>query len=840
MALAALEGVRVVELGGEISAAYCTKLLADLGAEVTKVEPPAGDPARAWGPFPGDRPDVERGGGLFRYLNTNKRSMVCSLDEPAGIAAVRDLVAGADLLVENLGPGALERAGLGPRNLAAAGTPVALVRISPFGQQGPYRDFPTSLLTLQAMAGWVSSRGVPDQDPVQVGGRIPEYVAGSYAACAAMSALRAARERGGTVEVDLSTLECLIGTLAYPMLFAEDLRRLGLPPPESRRGTLPGIVRCRDGWVGINALTGQHWQDICAMMGAEAFAGRQRELACSGPDFAEFLARVQPWLDARTVQEIVELGQAFRIPTAPVGDGRTLLECAQLAQRSFFLDVDGFRMPGFPYRLALTPAALRGEAPRLGEGPAAERATGSRDDLRTDPQAPPAAPIDPAQAGCQAAGSGAVPGGSATASSVQGGCAPARSAPATAAGDHRPFAGLRVIELGNFWAGPYVGLYLGALGADVIKVESVQRPDGFRFVAAFPQDGADWYERSGVWQATNLNKRDLTLDLGREEGRELLRRLIERTDVLIENYSARVIDHFGLGYEQVRAIRPDVIMLRMPGFGLEGPWRDYVGWAMVIEQASGMCSLTGDPDRPLNPGGFLDPVIGMHGALAVQAALEHRRRTEKGQAIELAQLEVGACLTAESVIDWSMNRRLRGGEGNRARDLAPQGVYRCAGERWVALSVRSDDEWRRLVAAIGDPGWAGDPELAGVAGRLARHDEIDATIARWTAQRSPDEVVAELRARGIPAAGLLTAAEMYDDPQLEARGYYQLLEGARSGARRYPGWPMRFSFLSTPHRCGPPGLGQHNEEILAGELGLSATRLVELAEARVIGDRMAP
>ena len=398
-----------------------------------------------------------------------------------------------------------------------------------------------------------------------------------------------------------------------------------------------------------------------------------------------------------------------------------------------------------------------------------------------------------------------------------------------------------MVDLGTFWAGPYATMYLGALGADVVKVESIQRPDGFRFAGAFPQLGDDWYDRSGVWQATNCDKHDVTLDLGQEQGRALLRRLLANADVVLENFSARVVEQFGLGYDELRALDPSVVMVRMPGFGLEGPWRDYVGWAMVIEQATGMASVTGWPDLPLSPGGFLDPVIGMHAAVAIQAALDHRERTGEGQLIELAQVETGACLTAEQVIEWSLNERIRGRDGNRHRVLAPQGVYRClradGADGWVAISARDDAQWRALAEAIG----AGDVRDLPLDERRARHDELDERIGTWTATHTDADVVARLRPHRIPVAPVLTVPDMYGEAQLESRGYYQALDNSKTGTRRYPGWPMQFTVGNrrlAHHRSGPPTLGGDNDEILWRRLGVDAAAIEKLRADQVIGDRM--
>jgi crotonobetainyl-CoA:carnitine CoA-transferase CaiB-like acyl-CoA transferase len=649
-----------------------------------------------------------------------------------------------------------------------------------------------------AMGAWVSNHGIPGVRPVQTGGRLHEYTIGAYAACAALTAVRAGRASDKPVIADLSALEVMVGTLPYPMLLHETFMRLGFPIGEERYSTIPGIVRCADGYVGINALTGQHFQDICAMLDAPEFADRQVELSWGGEPLAEFFAKVQPWLDARTGDEIVALCQAFRIPAAPVGDGEKLTRYPQFAQRAFYTtEPDGdLVFPGPPWRLGATPAAARRAAPTLTE--AGETAAGFH--------APRLA-------------------------------APPGATGATGADPALPFAGLRVVDLGTFWAGPYVAMYLGAFGADVVKVESIQRPDGFRFSGAFPQEGEDWYDLGGIWQGTNLNKRDVTLDATREDGHRLLRALIARADIVIENFSARVVDQFGLGYDGVRAIKPDVVMLRMPGFGLEGPWRDYVGWAMGIEQASGMAQVTGYPEKPMHPGGFADPMIAMHAGVAIQAALEHRERTGEGQMIEVAQLETACCLTADQPMDFQLNGRIASRVGNRDPRMAPQGVYRTRDDEWVALSVRHDGDWRALLEALDRPLWATE-EFATLAGRQRHHDDLDDLLGEWIAGHDAADVVARLREHGVPVGQVLRAPAMYDEPQLLARGYYVPLANAKTGVRRYPAWPVQFSFARSAHRFGAPTLGQHNAEVLA-ELGVGPEELERLRADGIVGERMA-
>ncbi|MDG2305856.1 MAG: CoA transferase [Candidatus Binatia bacterium] len=801
----ALRDLRVVEIGGDIACAYASKLLADLGADVVKIEPPEGDPLRLWGPFKDGKVDPEEG-GLARYLNANKRSMVIDLDGPGAVEKVRALLVGADVVIESDRPGRLEKRGLGLDVLRDLNPRIALVRISPFGQTGPYRDLEATELVIQAAGGWVSAHGLPGSAAVRVGGRIPEYLVGSFAATAALTAVRAARDKNSAVDVDVSMMECLVGTLPYPMMWAETLRKMGMPPPQKRRTPLPGVLRCKDAWVGVNVLTAQQWEDTCTLFEVPQFAQEQKNIQSDFPVAQEFFDAIQPWLKEHTADEIVTLGQAFRIPTVWIGSGDTLERFDQFRERPFFVQEPGrdWKRPGFPYRLAKTPAAIRTTAPRLGEH------TWALD----DPWAAREEPVVPTRK--------KRPNGR---PDVEG----------------LPFRDLRVLDLGTFWAGPFVGMYFASHGADVIKVESVQRPDGFRFSQTYPQLGEDYYEHSTTYQGSNHGKRDLTLDLRQEEARDLLLGLLADTDVLIENFSPRVMENFGLTYEKLIETKPDLIMVRMPGFGLEGPWRDYVGWATVIEQAAGMTWVTGHPGGPpLNPGGFIDCGVSMHVGVALQSALMHRERTGEGQHIEVAQLETGTCLTPEQIIEHTMNGTVLGRYGNRDRDFAPQGAYPTNEGAWVAFSVRTDEEWSRLVEALERPEWATAPALGTLSGRVARHDEIDAKLTEWTKQRSAADVVAVLRERRIPVSEALVATKMYGEPQLEARGFYQALDHPRSGERRYPTWPMRFSYGPEPqYATVAPTLGQHNAEILSGELGLSKEDLERLESTSIIGDRMA-
>jgi crotonobetainyl-CoA:carnitine CoA-transferase CaiB-like acyl-CoA transferase len=786
-----LAELRVVDLSSEIAGPYCTKLLVDAGAEVVKVEAPdGGDPLRRWTASGAELPEGEDG-ALFRYLNASKRSIALDLESPDGRAGALDLAATADLVVESFGPGVRERLGLSLEALQPRNPALSLVSISPWGDSGPWARRPATEFTLQAASGSIGYRGLRDRPPVAAGGRLGEWIAGSFAALGGTSAWLSARNTGSGQHVDVSMFEAM----QLCMTVYGDLNGQFFDGPLPRAVEIPSIEPAKDGWVGFCTITGQQWKDFCAMLGRPDVADDERFL--DGRARMEELAFMQEmihsWTRERTVDEIVELACLRRIPVAPVGNGRTLPRTDHLVERRVFVkSTAGFVQPRIPYRLEKTALRPFGPAPRLGEHSDAVRA-----------ELAMARPK-------RAAGEG---------------------------GSALPLTGLRVVDLSAFWAGPFATTALADLGADVVKVESIQRPDGMRFAGSVREEPL--WERSPVFHGANPGKRAVTLKLDSEEGQALLRRLVERADVVIENYSVRVFENFGLGWDTIRSWNPRVVMVRMPAFGLDGPWRDRTGFAMTIEQASGMAWMTGYDDLPLVVRGACDPIGGTHAVFALLMALEARRRTGRGQLVEVPLLEVALNIAAEPVIEHSAYGQLLTRDTNRGPCAAPQGLYACAepGE-YVALAVASDAQWAALRRLLGDPDWARDAALDTPAGRRARHDSIDQGIEVWMAGRKQDEAVEALLEVGVPAHPVINAHYLMPNPQLEHRRFFQTLEHPITGPTRYPGLPMRFSALGDPlHRSPPPTLGQHNDEVLSGELGLSEEEIAELRERQIIGER---
>ncbi len=780
-----LDDLYVLDLSTQIAGAYCTKLLRDAGATVLKIEAPGGDPLRRWTASGAPIPEGTDG-VLFRFLHAGKESIVLDLETPGGRAALLDRAVRADLVVENFGPGGLARRGLGFPILADHNASLSLVSISAWGLDGPWALRPATEWTLQAATGMMARRGLPERGPVGVGGRIGEWVAGTYASFGALTACAHARHTGAGQHVDVSMFEALLqcGTQYHDL----NGQFLGTPLPQFV--DTPSIEPARDGWVGFATVTAQQWQDFCALIECPDLAEDPRYHHTDNrmKDLPFIHAKIHAWTREHTVEEIVERASALRIPVAPVGNGATLAHLDHFAARGVFeKHPGGFLQPCVPYRID----GRRGPAPA--DAPALDQHRGA-----TTPR-------------------------------------PREALPPT--GPSMPLEGLRVLDLTAFWAGPFLTSHLAMLGADVVKIESTQRPDGMRFVNAIK--GGTFWEAGSIFHGANTDKRDVTLQLDSDEGRSLFLRLVESADVVVENFSVRVLSNLGLPPEEMRRRNPRLIVVRMPSWGLDGPWRDRVGFAMNVEQACGIAWLSGYEDLPMIVN-VCDPIGALHAFVALVRALDARAVTGEGAQIEVPLVEPGLNLAAEQILEYTAYGRTLSRSGNRGPGAAPRGVYRCADEVDIALAIDDDQQWDALRAVLGHPAWAEGDELRQAAGRHGAHDRLDRALAATFAAASSDAISAKLRAAGVPAEPLVNAHFVMPNPQLEHRRFYQDLDHPVVGRRRYPTLPMRFSGLGPAwHRSPPPTLGRHNAEILGGELGLSESELEKLREKKVIGEKPA-
>jgi crotonobetainyl-CoA:carnitine CoA-transferase CaiB-like acyl-CoA transferase len=798
----ALDGILVVDLSDRLPGAYATKLLVDAGAEVVKLEPASGDPTRrrsVSGHAPGPTGDTAAG----QWLHASKGSVVADLGTDAGRATLADLVREADVVVESGRPGRHAELGLDPAGLRALGSRATVVSITPFGQTGPWRDRPATEFTLQAECGSIGFRGHPDRAPVCAGGQLGDWATGAFAAIGALAGLRRAGVTGAPQHVDISQLECMSITLnAYESLHADltgDPEHF-LRDVFERSVEVPSIEAASDGWVGLAMFTPQQWHEFSLMIGRPDVAddvdlGQQLG---RWPLRDQVQALIDPWTQRHTVGEIVAEATSHRLPVARLGDGASVREMEQFVDRGTFVtSASGeFVHPCVPYRLSANETREFGLPAPVGSGRVEADASSH-------------------------SGADAVDGPAALASG-------------------QALEGVRIADFTAAWAGPLVTHLLGALGADVVKVEATQRPDSIRYASVQPPTVDQWWEYSWLFHGVNPGKRSITLDLGRPEGRDLALRLVAGADVVIENFSPRVFEGFGLDYDAVSAAAPHAVMVRMPAFGLTGPWRDRPGMAQTMEQLSGLANSTGYPNGPpINPRGPCDAIAGLHACFATLVALHHRDRTGEGQLLESVMVEAALNVAADQTIEHSAYGDLITRTGNRGAFAAPQNLYACAGDdRWLALAVETDAQWDALRGWLGDPEWARADDLGDAAGRHAHHDLLDDELGRVFATLDVATAVEELAAAGVPAGNVIIPGRITGNPQLRARDFFQTLEHPVAGTLLYPGIPLRFDdFDGRWYESAPPTLGQHNTDVLRGELACTDEDLARLTADGIIGTR---
>ncbi len=806
--LPGLGGLRVLDLSEDVAGSYCAKLLADAGATVIKGEPPEGHRLRSWSASGSVGDDGDADGVLFRYLASSQQSLEIDPADPSADDVRERLAATSDVvIVSTFG----DRAGgcspaIDARGLCERHPELVVVSLSAFGLSGPRGAEESSDFLLQALAGSLHSHGSDDREPLAVGSGLAEWTVGTFGALGAVSALTARRRSGRGDLVDVSALECLAVTfICYPSVAAS------MPGGQRIRPTyvmVPGIEACLDGYVGMATITTAQWHTFLDMIGRPDLASDVSLYIQRNRDRPDVLGAIEHWTRQHTVDQVVEIGSLYRIPTVPIGNGANFPRIEHVATRRLY-DPNprgGFPHPRTPFRSSVTRHRPPGPAPTR-----TERQRGN--DLQVE---------------------------SAWGNPGESRPFPVGSHPTDAPTGGLPLTGIRVLDFTAFLAGPMCTQYLASLGADVVKVESTQRPDPMRYSVRVDTSVDHWYEQGAIFQSANLNKRSVTLDLSEGRGRDLALGLAAVSDVVVENFTPRVMEQFGLSYDDLRAVNPRIIMVRMPGFGLDGPWRERPGFAASMEQVSGLAWITGYTDGLPSIPGICDPLAGMHSAFAVLTALEHRSRTGEGQLIELAMIDLVANLVVEQVLEHSVYGYLMTRQGNHQPGGSHQGVYACLEpDQWLALRVASDQAWRSLRGALGSPAWSLDAQLDTVAGRSECADLLDAGLASWVAGQSQKDALSTLRAAGVDAEAVVHSYDVDLDEQMNARGFWQEVNHPIVGPKRFPAWPIRYASRTAPwFRRPAPLLGQHNDEVLMS-LGITEDELAVLAADGIIGTRPA-
>lgn len=763
---------RVLNLGRGVAAAYASRLLADLGAGVSW-----------WRWDQGDDREWPRDDSLFRSwfergveLHVEEAPPSAIVARAAGVATAFDLVI-TDFTVNEQTPGAVLTA------LSRVNPRVVVANADHFGRTGPYAAWNGDEVTDYALGGYWAIAGDPDRAPLRVPGFQAQFHNGMQLALAAMAALRYADTTGHGQEVETSAAEAMLGahwstTIAWTHE-GRVLKRLG-----------GDLFPATDGWAFFYRMG--MYQNILLLIDRpdllddERFSTIQNWLA----NGETLWGMVGEWCATRTVEEIVQTAQELRIPVTPLNTADRLLEDGVLQEREFYVEVDGKKVPGLPYRWN----------DRWEAKPAP---TTLSDSLSAD-KPPVVAPISPANLG-------------------------------TPVNSDGPLAGLLVLELTNNWAGPIAGRHMADLGAEIIKIELPTKPATRASHYPGKEPGLDHWNRSGYFNEMNRNKRGLALNLATDRGKELFLELVQKADVIVENNSARVMPNLGLGYERLREVNPRIVMASISGFGATGDRKDWVAFGSNIEAACGLAAINGyaggDPQRT---GSFVpDPIAGAHAVIGILAALARRDRTGEGAHLDISLTESALPFMLEAFTYYHNHGELRPRMGNRDPWDAPVGAYRSYGiDDWIAIAVRSDEEWANLCAVTAIDRTLGSTREA----RLANHDAIDEALEVWTRQRPQYAAVEALQAAGVVAAPILHNWQLHSDRHFAVRNSFVEIDHPSTGVYPYPNAPWHLSRTPASIRQAAPRFAEGNDYVFRSMLGLSEAEVAELYELSVTGN----
>ena len=791
-----LDGVRVLELADGVAAAWCGRQFALWGADVVVLEPDGGLPLRRMGPHAEAEARREPESLLWQTVAANKRALSLPRACPDAASLV-DVLRRADVLVTDWTDVDLGRWGLTFADLRERFPGLVLVSVSPFGRNGPYAGLSGSELVVQALSGYAGLNGEKGRAPLKAPGHILGYTSGVSAFVAALAALisRLGNGRGRFIEV--SEMETLAAIL--PLLRIE---YTGVHPDRDG-GPSTGVRahRCRDGWVTFVPPPEEQLGDYGAALGVE---DDEWPPPVEGEDPIARIRRLLPFLARRvrdkTTDEVFHGLLKRKTVCGKVVKPAELLVDEHLAARGFFRTLRHQHLGDLPFagpaaRFGLTDAVPPARAPTAGE--------------QMDPSALDWQPVEPR------AGAGEED-------------------------ESLPLAGVEIVDLTQAWIGPFATMLLADLGASVIKIESHNRPDVWRRWLASPVPMVNpppgLVNSSPNYNSVNRNKRSLCLDLKTEEGKDLLRRLAAGADVVMENFTPRVMERFGLEWPELSVENPGLVMTHWSGFGKTGPLSDYKANGTSIEALAGWDWLHRYPDGDPMVMGFYqaDAITGMQMAATTLVALFHSRRTGEGQSIDGSMVEAAVGYLGEVLLDAALGCE-QTPPGNGDLDLAPHGVYPCAGDdRWIAVAVESDEIWRRLVAVSGARTLA-DPAFDRHRDRIANAEKLDEALAEWTSTQRAEHLMQRLQSAGISAGVVRTTAELMACPHLDQRAWFRRIEHADVGEHRYAGHPWRMDGLLERSDLPPPRLGEHSRELLRECLGLSDAEIDDLFERGVTG-----
>ncbi len=771
-----LANVRVIDLTDD-RAIYAGKLLGDLGADVLRVEPSGGDPLRERAPYHANGASL-----WYAYFASSRRFTGADSETIAELARSAEIILDCERLDD-------------PEALLEANPSLVIVDVTSFGRSGPWRDFQAPGLVAEALGGVAATSGDADTPPLKLYGDQYAFVGGVYAAVGALAALNHARATGEGQIVRLSTHEALGSILEHVLMWAwyHELVPFADGPVLKRQGSLHWssayvVMQAIGGSIMITPTPDFSRQAAWLVeegTGLELLDERFSDPANVAEMIEVTMTTLREWVATKEVESFFHEAQARHHPYGWVMTTPEVAANPQLEARDWWTEypvgdavVEG---PGAPYHFAETPW-------RIGT---------SEQERAADPPLPAASP--PALRGESGIGRG-------------------------------PLEGIRVLDFTHVLAGPFATRVLGDMGADVVKIMSATR--------AGLAGGVD-HPYHALW---NRNKRVLQLDLSRDEARDIARELALQAEVVIDNFSVGVLDRWGIGYDAVSPDNPGVIYIGMSGMGTSGPWSKYVTYAPTVHALAGLTYLTGVPGRNDIGIGFSynDHMAGLHGAVAVLAALEGRRLTGKGQRIDMSQFEVGVNFGGPALLDWFANGMAAEPVGNDPpwEDWTPHAIYPCAGEdQWCAIAVVEDDQWPALCRLMAADDWLGDDSLSTAEGRRARQPEIDARISEWTKSQDRYELMERCQQAGVPAGVVQTGDDLVNrDPQLaQAKMYFDFEEiHPALGPLKADRLALRFERTPATVYNRSEVYGESNVSVAADWLGMPADEVARLEASGVM------
>jgi crotonobetainyl-CoA:carnitine CoA-transferase CaiB-like acyl-CoA transferase len=788
----ALGHLRVVELG-DIPASYATRWLADLGADVIKIEPPGGDPNRLLPPFAGNIEHPERS-LTFIHANTNKRSIVLDLEREADRETFAKLLASAHLFVEGTPLGYLEKLGFDNRRFRETLPALVVVSVTPFGRTGPYRHYKGSDAIANATGGFLFGQGDNTKGQCTAPSHLAYQMAGAIAAMLALAGVRHARETGAGERIDMSLQEALTFTNSSSIArYTRENRLEPRPGGKAYGGAGTNIYRCKDGrYVHFTTNMPHMWKEFAQnWMTDKSLAGPEWENPRYRDAHSDEVAKAfASFIGQFNADDFANEAQARHLAAAPLNTIGQFVDCEQNRVREWLQEIEHpvvgkYKAPGAPMRLSLTPMRVCRAAPLLDQHHKEILAEIEKQSVRSSDQ-----PSDNTA--------------------------------------RRPMLnGLRMADLTQQYAGPLGTELLAYYGMEVVKIETGTIPSKEREAA--------------VHACMNRAKLGCTLNLRNPDGKELFKQLVAKSDVVVDNFSSGVLERLGFSFEVLQKINPGIVQAVMPGWGLSGPLRSWVAWGWQLLAYTGIMRLWGYPDSPMETRckiAWPDRVGSVTMALGVLAALEYQARTGKGQFIEAGMLEAQGSMMGPAILDYAVNGNEWDAMGYRevlGEPYAPYGCYPCFGEdNWIIIACAGDEQWKATVNVIGKSSWAADPKFASKSGRKENRGELDRRLSEWSRKYTAKQLFRMLQEAGIAAGVPSSGEDLFHDIHLRARGHIVETEAQPWGKITHHGLPGIPSLSAASAARPAPWIGAHNDEVFGRILGLSEERIEELKKAEAI------